>query len=67
MVYEHLSRCFIPKDPSSRFSELFQVVVIVARRDIPRSIALMLGANRLLAMAKDTSGLHLIVVCEVFF
>ncbi len=65
MVYEHLSRCFIPKDPSSRFLELFQVVVIVACRDIPRSVALMLGANRLLAMAKDTSGLHPIVMRNV--
>jgi hypothetical protein len=24
MVYEHLSRCFIPKDPSSEFSKLLQ-------------------------------------------
>jgi hypothetical protein len=29
MVYEHLLGCFILKDPSSRFSKLFQVVVIV--------------------------------------
>ncbi len=27
----------------------------------------MLGANKLLVMAKDISGLHLIVVSEVFF
>jgi hypothetical protein len=24
MVYEHFSRCFIPKDPSSEFSKLLQ-------------------------------------------
>ncbi len=29
MVYEHLSRCFIPKDPSSGFSKLFQIVVVI--------------------------------------
>jgi hypothetical protein len=29
MVYEHFSRCFIPKNPSLGFSKLFQVVVIV--------------------------------------
>jgi ABC-type amino acid transport system permease subunit len=27
----------------------------------------MLGVNKLLAMAKDTSGLHLIAVGDVFF
>jgi len=48
MVYEHLSRCFIPKDPSSRFSKLLQSIIIVAH--IPRSMALMLGVNRLLVM-----------------
>jgi hypothetical protein len=35
--------------------------------DILRSMALMLRANRLLAMAKDIGGLHFIVVGEVFF
>jgi hypothetical protein len=42
MVYEHLSRCFIPKYPSSWFSELFQVVIIIIHGDIPRLMALML-------------------------
>jgi hypothetical protein len=63
MVYEHISRCFIPKDPSSRFSKLFQNVV-VACGDIFRLVAF--GANRLLAMAKDIGGLSPIVVGEVF-
>ncbi len=52
MVYEHLSRCFIPKDPSLGFSKLFQVVVVVICGDIFKSMALMLGVNKLLAMAK---------------
>jgi hypothetical protein len=36
MVYEHLLRCFIPKDPSSRFSKLFKVVANVVHGDIPK-------------------------------
>jgi len=43
MVYEHLSRCFIPKYPSSWFLELFQDAVIITHGDIPRLMALMLG------------------------
>jgi hypothetical protein len=65
MVYEHLSGCFILEDPSLGFSELFQVVTIV-RGDILRLVALVLGANKLLAMAKDIGGLHLNAVGEVF-
>jgi hypothetical protein len=65
MVYEHLSGCFIPEDPSSGFLKLFQVVILV-RGDIPWSMVLMLGVNRLLVMAKDTGGLHPIIVREMF-
>jgi hypothetical protein len=36
MVYEHLLGYFIPKDPFSRFSELFQVVVVIVHGDILR-------------------------------
>jgi len=53
MVYEDFLRCFIPKDPSSWFSKLFHVGAIVVYEDIPRLVALVLGANKLLAMAKD--------------
>jgi len=67
MVYEHFSIRFILEDPSSKFSELFQATAIVAYGDIPRSVALVLGANRLLAMTKDTGGLRLIIVGGVFF
>jgi hypothetical protein len=60
MTYEHFLRCFIPKDPSSRFLKLFQVVAI-AHDDILRSMALMLGANILLI-----EGFYLIVVGKMF-
>ncbi len=66
MVYEHILGCFILKDPSSRFLKLFQVVATITHRDIPRSVALMLRANKLLTMAKDISGLHPIAISEVF-
>jgi hypothetical protein len=66
MVYEHLMKCFIPKDPSSKFSELFQDVAIVVYGDIPRSMTLMLKANRLLTMEKNIGGLHIIVIGQVF-
>ncbi len=47
MVYEHFSRCFIPKNPSSWFSELFQTIVIVIHGNIPRSVVttLVLGSR----------------------
>jgi hypothetical protein len=63
MVYEHISKCFIPEDPSSGFSH---VVAIVVRMDIFRLMAIMLRVNKLLAMAKDISGLCPIVISEVF-
>jgi hypothetical protein len=67
MIYEHISKCFISKDPPLRFPELFQTIVVVVHGDILKSMALALGVNKLLAMAKDTSGLHFIVVSKVFF
>jgi hypothetical protein len=66
MVYQHLLKCFIPEDPSLGFSKLFQVVTI-ACGDIFKSMALVLGANRLLVMVKDTRGFHLIVIGKMFF
>jgi hypothetical protein len=67
MVYEHLLGCFIPKDPSSRFLELFQAAIIVACGNIFRLMALVLKADKLLAMVKDIKGLCPIVIGEVFF
>jgi hypothetical protein len=67
MVYEHLSRCFIPKDLSSRFSRLFHATIVVAYGDIPRLMALMLMANRLLAIAKDIGGFCPTAIGKIFF
>jgi len=48
------------------FLELFQVVTTFVHANLPNLMALVLGANRLMAMAKNNGGLHLIVVNEVF-
>jgi hypothetical protein len=66
MVYEHLSIYFIPQDPSSNFLKLLEATNVIARGDILRSMALMLGANKLLAVAKDIEGLCFVVVGKVF-
>jgi len=66
MVYKHLLGCFILEDPSLGFSELFQVIVVIACGDIPNLVVLVLGANKLLVMAKNIGGLCLIIVGEVF-
>jgi len=42
-------------------------LVVVVHGDILKSMALMLGANKLLAMAKDIGGLRPIAMGEVFF
>jgi hypothetical protein len=52
---------------SSRYSKLFQAIVIIVRGDILRPVALMQRANKLLVMVKDISGLHLIAIGKVFF
>ncbi len=57
---------FHTKGPILRVSKLFQIVAIVTCGDIPRSVALVLGANKLLAMAKDINGLRFIAIGEVF-
>jgi len=60
MVDKHLSKCFIPKNPSLRLLELFQTTAIIAHGDFPKLVALMLGACKLLAMAKDNGGFHIL-------
>ncbi len=67
MVYKHLLGCFIPKDPSFRFLELFQATTIVACGDIIKSMALVLKVGKLLAMVKDIKSLCPIVIGKVFF
>jgi hypothetical protein len=47
--------------------KLFQIVIVIAHGDIFKSMALVLGVNKLLALAKDLGGLHPIVIGEVFF
>jgi hypothetical protein len=49
------------------FLKLFQVVIVITHGDIFKLVTLVLGASRLLAMAKDTSGFCLIIVRKVFF
>ncbi len=46
--------------------KLFQIVIVIAHGDILRSMALVLGVNRLLALAKDFGVLCPIAVNEVF-
>jgi hypothetical protein len=67
IIYEHLSGCFIPKNPSLRFSKLFQVTIVNTCGDIPRLVALVLGVSKLLAMAKDIGGLRPITMGRCFF
>jgi hypothetical protein len=46
--------------------ELFQVAVVIVHGDMLKAMALMLGANILLVVAKDIGGLHPIILIEVF-
>jgi len=56
------------KGPIFKVSELFHVVVVVVviHGEILRLMALVLGANILLAMVKDIGGFCSIVVSEMF-
>jgi len=55
------------KGPSSGILKLFEAIDVIVYEDIPKSVALVLGVNRLLAMAKDIGGLCPIATKEVFF
>jgi hypothetical protein len=66
IVYEHFLGCFILEDPSSKFLELILVITTIARGGIFRLVALMLGAGKLLVMAKDVKGLRPIAASKVF-
>jgi hypothetical protein len=54
------------RGPIFKFSELFQIVTIVAHSDILRSMGLVLGVSKLLVMTKDIGSLRPIVVSKVF-
>jgi len=49
-----------------QFFGIIQTIIIVAHSDILRLMGLVMGANRLLVMAKDIRGFHPIVVSKVF-
>jgi len=49
------------------FLKLLQATTVVAYNDIPKLAGLVLGTNKLLAMAKDIGGLHIIAIGKVFF
>jgi len=66
MVYEYFLRCFRLEDPSLEFSKLFQIVFTIAHGDIPKSVVLLLGVNRLVALVKDTKCFCSIAISEVF-
>ncbi len=53
--------------PPLGFLELIQAIAIIACGDILRLVALVLGANRLLAMAKGTKSFCFIDISETFF
>jgi hypothetical protein len=55
------------KGPSSGILKLFQAIDVIVHEDIPKLVALVLGVNRLLAMAKDIGGLCPIATRKVFF
>jgi hypothetical protein len=60
-----ISSYFIPEDPSSRFSKLFQVIV-VAHGDIFRLMVVVGRISRILAMVDDIISFHPIVIGKEF-
>jgi hypothetical protein len=63
----NILRLFHTRGPILKVFGIIQVVLIVVHGDIPKLMALMLWANRLLAMAKNIGGLCPIIISEVFF
>jgi hypothetical protein len=58
---------FHTKGPILRVFGIIPGIVTIVHGDILRLVALMLGVNMLLVMVKDTGGLCLIAVNEIFF
>jgi hypothetical protein len=54
------------KGPIFMVFKIIPSAATIVHGDIPRSIALVLGASRLLAMAKDIGDLRFIIIGEVF-
>jgi hypothetical protein len=57
---------FHTKGPIFGVLKKIQVTIVVIHGDIPRSVALVLGVNKLLAMVKDISDIRPIVIGKVF-
>jgi len=55
------------RGPILGFSEIFQINIVVTHGDILRSMALVLGVNKLLKMERDVRGLYLIAINKLFF
>jgi hypothetical protein len=64
MIFEHLRNIFDPKDLVSDFSQLFPVCSYVVTGCILGNIIKALGATRLLALAKPSSGIRPITIGE---
>jgi hypothetical protein len=67
MVYEHLLEYFILDGPSSGFLKLFEIVVVVARGDILRLVALVLGVSKLLVWQRILMVFILLSQVKCFF
>jgi hypothetical protein len=67
MVFKHLQDSFDPKDLTNGLIHLHQLCSHVAMRHIFGSMIRVLGTSRFLVLAKPSSGIHPIVVEEVFY
>jgi hypothetical protein len=67
MVFNHLQDYFDLKDLAHGFIQLQQLCSHVATCRIRGFVAQVLGVSRLLALVKPSSGIHPIVVEELFY
>lgn len=67
MVFKHLQDSFDPKDLMNGLNQLHQLCSHVAMGHILGSMTRVLGTSRLLVLTKPSSGIHPIVVEEVFY
>jgi hypothetical protein len=66
-AFKHLWDLFDPKDFATDFFQLFLVYFYVVVKCILKNIAKALGAKRLLALAKLSSGIRPIIVGEILY
>ncbi len=67
MVFKHLRNSFNLEDSANGFIELQQLCSHVVINRFPRSMARILGANRILALVKPFSGIRLIIMGEALY